>query len=68
MNPTTFTRLSPREAFTMIGCRYDGGMKMVRTGKLDGTYYRIGRRVIFIEEKLVQWQEKQIEEFKKTAR
>jgi len=52
----------------MIGCRYDGGMKMVRTGKLDGTYYRIGRRVIFIEEKLVQWQEKQIEEFKKTAR
>lgn len=54
------TRLTPNEAFEIIGCKYDAGMKLVRTGKLDGTFYRIGRRVIFIEEKLELWQERQL--------
>lgn len=54
------TRLMPQEAFELIGCRYDKGMAMVRTGELDGTYYRIGRRVFFIKEKLEQWIENRV--------
>lgn len=54
------TRLLPKDAFRKIGCKYDKGMQMVRTGELDGTFYRIGRKVIFIEEKLEIWQENQL--------
>lgn len=58
------TRLDPgnrqKEACDILGCGYDQLMKMVRTGELDGTYYRIGRRVLFIKEKLRMWQENQV--------
>ncbi|KKS11418.1 MAG: hypothetical protein UU63_C0006G0008 [Candidatus Uhrbacteria bacterium GW2011_GWF2_41_430] len=54
------TRMLPEEAFEKIGCKYDHGMAMVRNGLLDGCWYRIGRRVIFIEEKLTLWQENQL--------
>lgn len=58
------TRLNPdskqKEACNLIGCGYDQLMKMVRNGNLAGTHYRIGKRVIFIKEKLELWQENQI--------
>ncbi|MCO5384438.1 hypothetical protein [Desulfosporosinus sp.] len=54
------TKLLPEEAFQIIGCKYDYGMRLVRTGKLDGTFYRLGRRVIFMKEKLELWQENQL--------
>lgn len=57
----TLTRLLPEEAFEIIGIRYDKGMQMVRTGELDGTFYRIGRRVFFIKEKLESWLENRIQ-------
>ncbi len=58
------TRLNPdnkqKEVCNFLGCGYDQLMKYVRTGVLDGTYYRIGRRVLFVKEKLEIWQENQI--------
>lgn len=56
----TKTRIFPKEAFDKIGCRYDFGMQLVRKGSLEGCYYRIGRRVIFIEEALDLWIENQL--------
>jgi len=54
------TRLLPKEAFEFIGCKYDKGMQMVRSGELDSTYYRIGTRVLFIREKLELWIENRL--------
>lgn len=54
------TRLTPEEAFAIIGTKYDHGMAMARIGKLDGCFYKIGRRYIFIREKVELWQEKQL--------
>lgn len=56
------TRMLPKDAFELIGCKYDYGMQLVRTGRLDGCYYRLGRRVIFIREKLELWQENQLKQ------
>ena len=58
------TRLNPdnkqKEACDLLGCGYDWLMIKVRTGELAGCYYRIGKRVIFVKEKLEEWQENQI--------
>lgn len=58
------TRVNPdnkqKDACNILGCGYDQLMKMVRTGELSGTYYRIGKRVLFIKEKLEIWQENQV--------
>lgn len=58
------TRLTPdnkqQEACNLIGCGYDQLMKMVRVGELSGTYYKIGRRILFVKEKLEAWVENQI--------
>lgn len=61
------TRLEPKAAFEMIGCRYDCGMHKVRTGELAGTFYRIGNRVFFVKEKLELWVENQVAEAAKEA-
>jgi hypothetical protein len=53
--------MSPKEAFELIGIRYDCGMRKVRDGELSGTFYRIGNRVFFVREKLELWIEKEIQ-------
>ena len=58
----TKTRLYPKEAFDRIGVRYDYGMLLVRKGELDGCFYRIGRRVIFVEEMLDAWIDKRLKQ------
>lgn len=61
------TRLLPKEGFELIGVRYDAGMKMVRSGEMAGTFYRIGNRVFFIKEKLELWIENKVAEYSKEA-
>lgn len=60
------TRLNPgdkqKEACNLIGCGYDQLMKMVRSGELAGTYYKIGRRILFVKERLELWQENKIKQ------
>lgn len=47
------TRLLPQEAAKFLGCGYDKLMQMVRAKKIP--HYRIGRRVFFTREALVEW-------------
>ncbi len=50
-----FDRLSREEAAKYIGCGMSKLYELEKTGLLDGTFYNIGRRRLYITEKLRQW-------------
>lgn len=54
------TRMLPLEAADFLGCKYDKLLQMVRRGELP--HYRIGRRVFFTREGLIEWIEQQEKE------
>lgn len=49
------TRLTRAEAAQFIGCSDTKLWQLTKNGLLDGTYYTIGCRKIFIVEKLKEW-------------
>ena len=48
-------RLTRKEAAEFIGCGMTKLNELERSGKLKGTYYQIGRRRLYITEKLQTW-------------
>jgi len=46
------TKLTSRDAAKYYGCGYDYFMKLYREGKFTGCFYKVGRKPIFIKEKL----------------
>ncbi len=48
-------RLDTKEAMEFIGCGNTKFWRLVREKKLQGTYYRIGKRYLFIKDKLIEW-------------
>lgn len=48
-------RLTRKEACEFIGCGMTKLYELERSGQLDGTYYNIGRRRLYITEKLQAW-------------
>ena len=49
------TRLTRTEAAEFIGCSETKLWQLTKSGLLDGTYYTIGSRKIFIVERLKEW-------------
>lgn len=49
------TRLTTAEAMEYIGCKETKFHCLVKSGHLDGTYFNIGRRRIFMADKLDEW-------------
>lgn len=48
-------RLTRAEAAEFLGCGLSTLHKLERTKQLEGTYYQIGRRRIYIADKLEKW-------------
>lgn len=48
-------RLTRKEACEFIGCGMTKLYELERSGQLAGTYYNIGRRRLYITEKLQDW-------------
>ncbi len=48
-------RLTRKEACEFIGCGMTKLYELERSGQLEGTYYNIGRRRLYITEKLQDW-------------
>lgn len=48
-------RLTRAEAAEFIGCSISQLYRMERTGLLDGTYYVIGKRKLYITDELEKW-------------
>ena len=51
---TVFDRV---EAATYIKCSESTFARLIRTGKLNGTFFRIGRRRFFYKDRLDKWME-----------
>lgn len=49
----TKTRLTPAEASELLGAKYDKLMQMVRLRQIP--HFRIGSRVFFTREALIDW-------------
>lgn len=47
--------LSRTEAANFIGCSIVSLYRMMRRGTLDGTYFKVGSKTLFIAEKLKEW-------------
>ena len=50
-------RLTQVEAADMLGISISMLGNLQRRGQLKGTYFRLGRRVIYMKEKLIRWME-----------
>lgn len=48
-------RLTRAEAAQFIGCSMSKLYGLEKAGLLDGTYYQIGRRRLYITDKLEKW-------------
>lgn len=48
-------RLTRKEAAEFLGCSLSGLHVLERKGSLNGTYYQIGRKRLYITEKLIEW-------------
>ncbi len=48
-------RLTRKEAAEFIGCSMSKLYSMEKGGLMKGTYYQIGRRRLYITEKLEEW-------------
>jgi hypothetical protein len=48
-------RLDRVEASKYIGCGLTKLNQLIKRGALDGTFYRIGKRIIFIADRLDMW-------------
>ncbi|MBR6646318.1 MAG: helix-turn-helix domain-containing protein [Clostridia bacterium] len=48
-------RLTRQEAAEFLGCSMTAFYGLEKSGQLDGTYYKIGRRRFYIKEKLEDW-------------
>ena len=48
-------RLTRKEACAFIGCGMSKLYDLERTGELEGTYYQIGKRRLYITERLREW-------------
>lgn len=48
-------RLTRQEASNFIGCGMTKLYELERSGQLEGTYYQIGRKRLYITEKLKDW-------------
>lgn len=53
----TLNRLTREEAAEYLGVSLSSLYGLERSGQLEGTFYRIGRRKIYITEKLKEWAE-----------
>ncbi len=51
----TLKRLTRVEAAQFLGCGLTKLYELVKSGALDGTYYKIGNRLLFIAQKLEDW-------------
>lgn len=49
--------LTPTEAAEFLGIGRTKLYDAMRKGQLNGTYYRVGRRLLFIQRKLEEWAE-----------
>ena len=48
-------RLNRQEACDFIGCGLSKLYELERSGQLDGTYYHVGRKRLYITERLEEW-------------
>ena len=48
-------RLTREEAAEFLGCSKSAFYGLEKSGQLEGMYYKIGRRKIYITEKLEAW-------------
>ena len=48
-------RLTQKEAADFLGISLAMLQKIQREGHLNNTYFRVGRRVIYMEDKLIEW-------------
>lgn len=48
-------RLTRQEMCNYIGCGMTKLYELERSGQLEGTYYQIGRKRLYIKEKVEKW-------------
>ena len=53
--PNVMNRLTRDEAAEFIGCSISKLYAMEKAGLLNGTFYQIGRRRLYITSKLEEW-------------
>lgn len=53
--PDSLKRFTRSEAAEYIGCSLTKLGQLVKSGSMTGTFYQIGKRQIFIADRLEQW-------------
>ena len=48
-------RLTRKEAAEFLGCSMSALYSLEKSGQLEGTYYKIGKRKLYIKSKLEKW-------------
>ena len=48
-------RLTRQEAADFLGCSLSALYSLEKSGQLEGLYYRIGKRKLYIKSKLEKW-------------
>ena len=48
-------RLTRQEAAEFLGCSLSAFYSLEKSGQLEGTYYRIGKRKLYIKSKIEKW-------------
>lgn len=49
------TVLSFAEAAEFLNCSATSLYRMQKRGSLEGTYFKVGNRTLFLQEKLIEW-------------